>query len=94
MHNTLWGVPRLFQIWAAKQVIELAGTNKMQSRYKEEYCKKCRSCNNAVETCGHVLIFQEEGRVDMVNKTIDLLDYWLIDQDTNEELRFCLIDYA
>jgi hypothetical protein len=32
--------------------------------------------------------------VDVLEKSIDLLDDWLIEQDTEEELRFCLIDYA
>jgi hypothetical protein len=32
--------------------------------------------------------------VDVLEKSIDLLDDWLIDQGTEEELRFCLIDYA
>ena len=31
VHQALWDVPRMFQIWAAKQVMELAGTNKKQS---------------------------------------------------------------
>jgi hypothetical protein len=35
VHHAMWEVPRMFQIWAAKQVMELAGTNEMQSRYKE-----------------------------------------------------------
>jgi hypothetical protein len=26
-------VPRMFQIWACKQVMEVAGTNEMQARY-------------------------------------------------------------
>jgi hypothetical protein len=72
----------------------LAGTNEMQAHYKEGHDKKCPCCNVAVETCGHILHCQEEGRVDVLEKSIDLLDDWLIDQGTDEELRFCLIDYA
>lgn len=66
----------------------------MQSLYKEEHCKKCPSCNTAVETCGHMLFYCEEGRVDVLEKSIDLLDDWLIEQGTDEELWFCLIDYV
>jgi hypothetical protein len=94
VHHALWEVPRMFQIWAAKQVMGLAGTNEMQSRYKEEHDRRCPSCGVAVETCGHVLHCREEGRVDVLEKSIDLLDDWLIEQETEEELRFCLIDYA
>jgi hypothetical protein len=74
--------------------MELAGTNEMQSRYKEGHGRRCPSCNVAVETCAHVLGCREEGRVDVLEKSIDLLDDWLIDQQTDEEARFCLIDYA
>lgn len=94
VHSALWEIPRMFQIWAAKQVMELAGTNEMQSRYKENHDRRCPSCNSAVETCGHVLMCREEGRVDVLQRSIDLLDDWLIEQETDEELRFCLIDYA
>jgi hypothetical protein len=94
VHHALWDIPRMFQIWAAKQVMNLAGTNEMQSRYKEGHDYRCPSCNCAVETCGHVLFCREEGRVDVLEKSIDLLDDYLIDQGTDEELRFCLVDYA
>ena len=94
VHHALWEVPRLFQVWAAKQVMELAGTNEMQSRYKEGHDPLCPSCSQSLETCGHLLNCQEEGRVDVLDKSIDLMDDWLIEQDTSEELRFCLIDYA
>lgn len=94
VHRVLWDIPRLFQIWSAKQVMELAGTNEMQRRYKENHDPRCPSCCIAVETCGHVLMCREEGRVDVLERSIDLLDDWLIEQDTDEELRFCLIDYA
>jgi hypothetical protein len=77
-----------------KQVMELARTNEMQSRYKENHDMRCPSCIAAVETCGHVLMCREEGRVDALELSIDLLDDWLIEQETDEELRFCLIDYA
>jgi hypothetical protein len=94
VHSALWEVPRMFQIWATKQVMEIAGTNEMQSKYKEGHDKMCPSCSCRIETCGHVLFCQEEGRVDVLEKSIDLLDDWLIDQNTNEPLRFCIIDYA
>lgn len=54
VHSALWEVPRHFQIWAAKQVMDLAGTNEMQSQYKEGHCKMCPSCNSAVDRDHHV----------------------------------------
>ena len=94
VYPVLHEVPRLFQLWGCKQVMNIAGTNEMQSRYKEHHSDRCPSCSVCVETCGHVLYCQEEGRVDVLEKSIDLLDDWLIEQKTDEELRFCLIDYA
>ena len=94
IHHALWDVPRLFQIWASKQVMDLAGTNLKQSTYKPEHSPICPSCTVAVESCGHILSCQEEGRVDVLDKSIDLLDDWLIAQRTDEHLRFALIDYA
>lgn len=41
-----------------------------------------------------MLSCQEEGQVDVLEKSIDLLDDWLIEQNTDEDLRFALIDYA
>lgn len=35
--------------------MELAGTNEMQSTYKENHDARCPSCSSAVEMCGHVL---------------------------------------
>jgi hypothetical protein len=94
VHSALWDVPRMFQIWATKQVMEVAGTNLMQSKYKEGHDKMCPSCICCIETCGHILRCQEEGRVDILEKSIDLLDDWLIEQNTNEALCFCIIDFA
>lgn len=33
VHKALNEVPRMFQIWACKQVTGVAGTNEMQARY-------------------------------------------------------------
>ena len=62
----VWGAlkeaPRMFQIWASKQVMNIAGVNKNLAKYKSRHSKKCPSCNRAIETCDHVLTCPEEGR--------------------------------
>ena len=55
----LHSVPRMFQIWACKQVWEIDGTNKMQSYYKEDHDPTCPSCESCEETCEHVLLCEE-----------------------------------
>ena len=63
----VWGalkdVPRMFQIRASKQVMNIAGVNKNLAKYKSRQSKKCPSCDRAIETCAHVLTCTEEGRV-------------------------------
>eukprot|EP00956_Cyclotella_meneghiniana_P026063 scaffold55552_cov75-Cyclotella_meneghiniana.AAC.2 len=87
-------VPRMFQIWACKQVCGVAGTNEMQARYTPNHCKKCPSCGVEIETCAHVLTCQEEGRVALLHKSIDLVDSWMKEQGTDACLWKVLIEYA
>ena len=63
--SKVWGAcketPRIFQIWAYKQVMDVAGVNKNLAKYKPRQSKKCPSCGVAAETCAHVLACREEG---------------------------------
>jgi len=94
VYHALTEVPRMFQIWACKQVTGVAGTNEMQSRYTPNHDKHCPSCKVEIETCGHVLECEEAGRVDVLHQSVDLLDEWLRDKGTVGKLRRCLIEYA
>ena len=61
----VWGAlkeaPIMFQIWASKHVMNVAGVNKMLAKYKPRQSKKCPSCNREIEICAHVLTCTEEG---------------------------------
>jgi hypothetical protein len=94
VHKALTDVPRMFQLWACKQVCGVAGTNEMQARYTPNHSKKCPSCNTCVETCGHVLDCEEAGRVDLLHQSIDLVEQWMKDHGTDPTLRKVLIEYA
>ena len=94
VYKTLNDAPRMFQIWACKQVCGVAGTNEMQARYTRNHCKKCPSCGIEIEMCGHVLTCEESGRVDLLHKLIALVDQWMKDQGTEPSLRRVLIEYA
>jgi hypothetical protein len=94
VNTALTEVPRMFQVWAGKQVCGVAGTNEMQARYTPNHDRRCPSCGVQVETCGHVLFCEEAGRVDLLHKSVDLVDGWLKDQGTDEQLRKMLMEYA
>ena len=74
VYDTLHSVPQMFGIWACKQVMGIAGTNYNQAQYKEEHNPNCPSCDSCLETCGHVLFCEEEGRADALHKTIRSLE--------------------
>eukprot|EP00956_Cyclotella_meneghiniana_P019561 scaffold33630_cov90-Cyclotella_meneghiniana.AAC.1 len=50
----------------------VAGTNEMQARYTP---------GDDIETCNHALTCEEEGRVDLLHKSIDLLEEWCEDNN-------------
>lgn len=76
-------VPRLFQIWACKQVMGIAGTFKFRSRYEQEMDPMCPSCQVEEEDCGHILRCREEGRVAALVASLDALEEWLEETDTD-----------
>lgn len=94
VYDTLHEVPCLFQLWACKQVMEVAGTNLQQSHYTEGHDPHYPSCAHALETCSHVLHCEEAGCVDALAGAISRLDTWLHREHTDPTLRRCLVDYA
>ena len=94
IYDALHEVPRMFGIWACKQVMNIAGTNANQAIYKKDHDPRCPSCTICVETCEHVLYCEEEGRVDALGVSIDLMDRWLRQVGTDNGLRCCLVEYA
>ena len=70
MYATLHDIPRLFQVWAYKQVMDIAGTNLNQPVYQTDKDPKCRSCDESLKSCAHVLHYPEEGRLDATLKTV------------------------
>ncbi len=65
VHRTLHEeVSRLFQVWACKQVMNIAATNKnLSRRHRDGRSDKCPCCTIHVETAEHVLLCPEAGRV-------------------------------
>jgi hypothetical protein len=58
-------VPRLFQVWACKQVMNISATNKnLCWRHWDGRSDKCPCCTIHVETAEHVILCPEVGRVE------------------------------
>ena len=65
VHCTLHKVSHLFQVWACKQVMNIAATNKTLSwRHCNGQSDKCPCCTIHVETAEHVLLCPEVGRLE------------------------------
>lgn len=86
-------VPRMFQIWACKQVMDIAPTFKNLSKYTAQE-RWCPSCCSKVEDCAHILECDEEGRVEALMLTIDMLELWLQQESTDPGLADCIVRYA
>jgi hypothetical protein len=96
MHRTLNDeVPRLFQVWACKQVMNLAATNKnLRRRHHDGWSNKCPCCTIHVEMAEHVLLRPEEGQVEVFMQLTLALERWLHDVDTDPELADCIVEYV
>jgi hypothetical protein len=73
VYCTLWEVPKLFKLWACKQVMGAACTMEWG---KNVVCK-CPCCPQEWDTCAHVLFCCHDGRVATLHHTIDLIEDWL-----------------
>ncbi len=91
VHTTLWGVPRMFQIWACKQVMDIAPTNRNRP-WEQNLCPLCPSCAQVNETCSHILFCNHAGQVEALLKSIDLLEQWLEEADTDPDLLECIVE--
>jgi hypothetical protein len=88
-------VPKLFQLWACKQVTNIAATNANVYRWdKLVGTPLCPNCMQVPETCAHVLYCCHDGRVQTLFHTIDLMDEWLGGANTESILHNCLVEYA
>ena len=93
-YSALSATKRMFQLFACKQTMGIAGCNNNLAYYTPGHDRRCPSCGVARETCAHILACEESGRVEVLHKSIDLLDQWLRDSGTEENLRKFLTQYA
>ena len=95
VHRTLTTeVPILFQLWACKQVMGVAATNKVLHYRDTSHCPLCPCCTVAEETAAHMLSCNEAGRVEALHVTADCLEDWMEDNDTDPDLAKCIGEYV
>ncbi len=94
VYNALYNVPQLFKLWSCKQVMGEAVAILNQSQYIKYHDPHCQSCTKVLETCGHVLMCEEAGRVDALARSIGWLDSWLKKLGAAPSLRKAIVMYA
>jgi hypothetical protein len=93
-YAALSAAPRMFQLFASKQTMGIAGCNVNQAFYTPGHSKMCPSCGVVQESCSHILLCEEAGRVEALHRSIDHMNRWLKDNGTDNELRSVLVEYA
>jgi hypothetical protein len=95
VHRTLnKEVPRLFQVWACKQVMNISATNKnLCWRHQDGCSDKCPCCTIHVETAEHVILCPEVGRAEAFMQSSRALEQWLEEANTDPDLINCIVDY-
>jgi hypothetical protein len=56
--------------------------------------RKCPCCLQEWDTCTHVLFCCHNGRVETLHHTINLIEDWLEESETEPELQEILLEYA
>ncbi len=54
----------------------------------------CPSCSQVKETSSHILFCNHAGRVDALMKSIDILEHWLTEVDTDLGLLNCIVEFT
>ncbi len=92
VHRTLHDLLRLFQVWAAKHDLNIAGTTKFLS-YQDGQCKLCPSCQKCKETYYHVARCPEKGWAMAFDQSTNEVERWLDSNNTHPDLQQLLLQY-
>jgi hypothetical protein len=92
VHTTLHGLPKMFQLFASKQVFNTAAVlhNLAKQRGHEQFGNICPSCTLVPETCEHILTCSEAGRHQNLNRQIQNIHKWLQEVDTSPDLSYLI----
>ena len=92
IHNTLHGLPRLFQLLASKHVLGIAVTMKYLS-HQDNRSPICPSCHVCAETCKHITQCPEGGWTTAYIQSTQEVERWMSAQDTHPDLVQLLKEY-
>jgi len=94
-HHTLHAVPKMFQLFACKQVFGISAVlgNLAKQKAYAHLGNKCPCCTMCKETTAHLLLCQEEGRRKCVDQQIQLISDWLYTSGTNKDLIQVLLTF-
>ncbi len=85
----------MFQVWACKQVMNIAATNKnLRRRHRNGWSNKCPCCTIHVEAAEHILMCPKEGRIEAFRLAMIALEWWLDEADTDLDLAECIVEYV
>jgi hypothetical protein len=88
-------VPWLFQVWACKQVMNIAATNKnLHRRHHNGWSNKCPCYTIHVKMAEHILLCPKEGRIEAFWLATTALEQWLKEADTDPNLVDCIVEYV
>jgi hypothetical protein len=93
VHRALHSVPRLFQVWASKHVLGIAGMMKFLAHQdgQESTCPSCQACK---ETCAHIVHCPEAGRTEAFLLLVAELSKWMRENETHPDLVLVILEYA
>ena len=96
VHRSLHRAPKMFQMFAFKQVFDVSAVfNNLSKQEKYKHLgKMCPCCTHRVETSGHILSCEEEGRVTNFLRQADVLAHWLREVGTDWELSELIVTFV
>jgi hypothetical protein len=88
VYDALHSVPCMFQLWACKQVLDIAGASYPRCKWDKTVNKWCPCCQRAKETVEHVPLCREAGRVETLSATIV---FWISHLQSLAQTRGCSV---
>ncbi len=92
VHNMLHNLRRLFQLWASKHVLGIAGTMKFLSHQdgRSPICPSFHKCN---QTCKHLACCPEAGRAAVFLQSTNKAEKWMDGTGTHPDVKLLLLRY-
>ena len=93
VHPALHDVPKMFQIFACKQVFGVSANFHFLHKRDESVSPMCPSCKVCRERAEHILLCGEEGRVSALKKFSTQLAQWMVAIGVERDLIFLMVKF-